>query len=37
MQTDEQAIRELVANWLSASKAGDTDTVIGLMAMTQSS
>jgi uncharacterized protein (TIGR02246 family) len=31
MQTDEQAIRELVADWISASKAGDTKTVLGLM------
>jgi uncharacterized protein (TIGR02246 family) len=28
---DEQAIRELVATWLSASKAGDTDKVLTLM------
>ena len=28
---DEQAIRNLIANWLTASKAGDTDTVLGLM------
>ena len=28
---DEQAIRNLIANWLSASKAGDTETVLGLM------
>jgi uncharacterized protein (TIGR02246 family) len=32
MQTDEQAIREFVAIWLSASKAGDHQTVLGLMA-----
>ena len=32
MQTDEQAIREFVAIWLSASKAGDHETVLGLMA-----
>src|SRR5258705_13007499 len=28
---DEQAIRALIATWLSASKAGDTETVLGLM------
>ena len=32
MQNDEQAIRELVATWIRASKAGDTPTVLGLMA-----
>ena len=32
MQSDEQAIRDLVFTWLSASKAGDNDTVLGLMA-----
>jgi uncharacterized protein (TIGR02246 family) len=32
MQNDEQAIRELVATWLSASKAGDTEKVLSLMA-----
>ena len=32
IKNDEQAIRDLVANWLSASKAGDTDKVLGLMA-----
>src|ERR687888_2742756 len=32
MQSDEQAIRELVATWLSASKAGDTGRVLSLMA-----
>ena len=31
-QNDEQAIRDLVATWLSASKAGDTKKVLGLMA-----
>jgi len=30
--TDENAIRELIASWLRASKSGDTDTVLGLMA-----
>jgi uncharacterized protein (TIGR02246 family) len=29
---DEQAIRELVATWLRASQAGDTSTVLSLMA-----
>jgi uncharacterized protein (TIGR02246 family) len=28
---DEQAIRDLIATWLSASKAGDSETVLGLM------
>jgi uncharacterized protein (TIGR02246 family) len=32
MQNDEQAIRQLVATWLSASKAGDTEKVLSLMA-----
>src|SRR2546427_11716384 len=32
MQDDEQAIRQLVATWLSASKAGDTEKVLSLMA-----
>ncbi len=32
MQNDEQAIRELVATWLSASRAGDTEKVLSLMA-----
>ena len=32
MGNDEQAIRELVATWLSASKAGDTGKVLSLMA-----
>ena len=32
MHDDEQAIRELVATWLRASRAGDTETVLGLMA-----
>jgi uncharacterized protein (TIGR02246 family) len=31
MQNDEQEIRELVATWLSASKAGDTEKVLSLM------
>ena len=29
--TDEQQIRELVATWMSATKAGDTATVLSLM------
>jgi len=32
MANDEQAIRNLVATWLSASKAGDTQKVLSLMA-----
>jgi uncharacterized protein (TIGR02246 family) len=31
MTDDERAIREVVATWLSASKAGDLATVLGLM------
>lgn len=31
MTPDEQAIRDLVAKWMEASKAGDVDTVLGLM------
>ena len=31
MSTDELEIRNLVAMWLTASKAGDVDTVLGLM------
>jgi len=31
MTDDERAIRELVATWMSASKAGDTETVLSLM------
>ncbi len=31
-QSDEQAIRDLVDTWLSASKAGDTEKVLSLMA-----
>jgi uncharacterized protein (TIGR02246 family) len=31
-KNDEQAIRDLVATWLSASKAGQTDKVLSLMA-----
>jgi uncharacterized protein (TIGR02246 family) len=32
MQSDEQAIRQLIQTWLSASKAGDTEKVLSLMA-----
>ena len=32
MTKDERAIRELVATWMAASKRGDTDTVLSLMA-----
>lgn len=32
MHKDEQEIRELVSTWISASKAGDTATVLSLMA-----
>jgi uncharacterized protein (TIGR02246 family) len=32
MTDDERAIRELVETWMTASKAGDTATVLGLMA-----
>ncbi|MEP6996687.1 MAG: SgcJ/EcaC family oxidoreductase [Betaproteobacteria bacterium] len=31
MHKDEQAIRQLVATWLDASRAGDTDKVLSLM------
>ena len=31
MNTDEQQIRELVATWMSATKAGDLATVLSLM------
>src|SRR4029079_17244979 len=31
MQSDEQAIRELISTWLAASKAGDTERVLSLM------
>jgi uncharacterized protein (TIGR02246 family) len=31
MQNDEQEIRQLVATWMAASKAGDVDTVLSLM------
>jgi uncharacterized protein (TIGR02246 family) len=31
MSDDERAIREVVATWMAASKAGDHDTVLGLM------
>jgi uncharacterized protein (TIGR02246 family) len=32
MQDDEQAIRQLIATWMSATKAGDTAKVLSLMA-----
>jgi uncharacterized protein (TIGR02246 family) len=32
MTEDERAIRDLVDTWMEASKAGDIDTVLGLMA-----
>jgi uncharacterized protein (TIGR02246 family) len=32
MQSDEEQIRELVQTWMSATKAGDLDTVLSLMA-----
>jgi uncharacterized protein (TIGR02246 family) len=32
MTDDERAIRELVETWMAASRAGDLDTVLGLMA-----
>ncbi len=32
MQSDEQEIRQLVATWMTATKAGDIETVQGLMA-----
>jgi uncharacterized protein (TIGR02246 family) len=31
MLDDEQAIRELIATWVAATRAGDHDTVLGLM------
>ena len=32
MKTDEEQIRELVATWMAATKAGDADTVLNLIA-----
>ena len=32
MQSDEQEIRQLVATWMTATKAGDIETVLSLMA-----
>jgi uncharacterized protein (TIGR02246 family) len=32
MTEDEKAIRQLVQSWMAASKAGDTETVLSLMA-----
>ncbi len=31
MQTDEQEIRQLVATWMAATRAGDVETVLNLM------
>lgn len=31
MNPDEQAIRQVIATWMSATKAGDTETVLDLM------
>jgi uncharacterized protein (TIGR02246 family) len=31
MPTDEQQIRDLIATWMSATRAGDIDTVLSLM------
>jgi uncharacterized protein (TIGR02246 family) len=31
MQTDEQEIRRLIATWMTATKSGDMETVLGLM------
>src|SRR5258706_14877302 len=32
MQSDEQSIRDLITAWLEASKSGDNETVLSLMA-----
>ena len=32
MQSDEQEIRQLVSTWMTASKAGDVDTILSLTA-----
>ncbi|MEN3293658.1 MAG: hypothetical protein V7642_2911, partial [Burkholderiales bacterium] len=32
MQSDEEQIRQLVATWMAASKSGDVDTVLNLVA-----
>ena len=32
MQSDESEIRQLVATWMTATKTGDVETVLGLMA-----
>ena len=32
MQSDEQEIRQLVATWMAATKAGDIETVLSLIA-----
>lgn len=31
MSDDERAIRDLIARWMAATRAGDVDTVLGLM------
>lgn len=31
VETDEQAIRQVVATWMEATRAGDIETVLGLM------
>lgn len=31
MHSDEQQIRELISTWMTATQAGDVDTVLGLM------
>lgn len=31
MTTDEQEIRDLIATWMAATKAGDTEKILGLM------
>jgi uncharacterized protein (TIGR02246 family) len=32
MSNDEQEIRQLIATWMAATKAGDVETVLSLMA-----
>jgi uncharacterized protein (TIGR02246 family) len=32
MQDDEQELRQLVSTWMAATKAGDVETVLSLMA-----
>ena len=31
MTSDERAVRDLVASWMAATKAGDVETILGLM------